>query len=171
MHKDADEVKVVDKLKIKWEGVFNLNDLYIKIKEWLDYEGYGDEKSNFKEVFYTERVKPSGKAYEIVWKGEKKTSDYFGRVITLSYQLLGINTVEVQSDGKKLKLQKGTITLELSTSLIKNRQGKWPKDSWMKKIYERYVVKKRMNDYLLDIYNQSYSLQNEIKNYLNLSEF
>jgi len=171
MHKDADEVKIVSGLKLKWNGVFNLSDLYQKTKMWLDYEGYGDEKKNFKEERYIERVKPGGKQLEIVWKGEKNLSDYFSNVIQVNFQFLGLNDIEMQQDGKKKKMQKANVTIEFNASLIKNRQGKWPRDSLMKKIYEKFVVRKRIEGYSIDFYNQIYSFHNEVKTYLNLSEF
>ena len=171
MHKDADELPVVSKLKLKWEGVFNVSELYNKMKSWMDYEGYGDERKSFKEERYVERVKPGGKQIEIIWKGEKNVSDYFSHVIQISFRILGLNTIEIQQDGKKRKMHKGEISLEFSASLIKNRSGKWPKDSLMKKIYEKFIIKQRTEEYTIEIYNKIYGFHNAVKDYLHLSEF
>ena len=171
MHKDADEVKVVSHLKLEWSGVFSLSDLYNKMKAWLEYEGYGNEKKSFKEERYVEKIKPGGKQIDITWKGEKNVSDYFSNMIQINFRILGLQDVEIQTDGKKRKMQKGAVTLYFDASFIKNRSGKWKKNSAMKKIYERFIVKKRIDDYIVDFYNQIYSFHNEVKTYLEVSEF
>jgi len=171
MHKDAEKMSIVPGLKINWGGVFNLDDLYKKMKWWLDYEGYGDEKKSFMEKRYVERITAKGKQYEILWETEKNVSDYFSNFITISFLIVGVQDVQGQRDGKSIKMNKGNIILIITGDLIKNRSGKWAKKSVIKKIYEKFVARQRIEDYSIKLYNKIYSFHDEIKSYLNLSEF
>lgn len=171
MHPDAEAFTVSKGLKMKWKGIFDFTDLYKKMKFWLDFQGYGDEKSVFKEEKYIERIKGDAKNLEIKWRGEKKVSDYFSFVISLTFLVLGMKEIEVESEGRKLPMNKGEVEIKFTAELIKNRQGKWKKDSWGKKFYERFVVRDRIEDYKIELYKKLYSFHDEVKAYLEIHEF
>ncbi|MEK6973994.1 MAG: hypothetical protein AABW41_02040 [Nanoarchaeota archaeon] len=171
MHPDADKVKIADDLKIKWSGVFDVGDFYNRLKQWFVQEGYGDELKNFKEIKFVQRVKQTGKEIEIKWIGEKNVSDYFAYAITITVAASQIKDVEIQRDGKKLKMNSGSLDIRLFADFVKNAKGRWKKESFMKKVYERFVVKERMDSYKLGLYQKVYGLQDYIKEYLGISKF
>lgn len=171
MHPDADKISVASGLKVKYRGVFDLGDFYKKLKLWFDSEGYGDENKNFKESKYTESIKPYGKNIEIKWVAEKNKSDYFSFGLTVTFRILGLQDTEIQYENKKIKANKGEVDVKVSADLIKNRQGKWSRDSIIKRIYETLIVDKRIEEYKLEVYKLAYKLQDEMKMYLNLPRY
>lgn len=168
MHPDAETINVCSGLKLDWKGVFDLNDLYKKTKLWLNYNGYGNEKKSFREALYVEKIKGDEKEIQVEWHAEKNISDYFSCYLTITFLILGLKKVEVVQDGKKLKMNDAEIEIRLSADLVKNREGRWPKNSLIKKIYERFIIKERIEQYTVDLYQKVYSLHDEIKGYLNL---
>ena len=64
-------IKILDNLKIKWEGVTDFSELYKYMKLYLDDIGYAEERNLEKK--YIKKIKPEGKEQlEISWHGEKK---------------------------------------------------------------------------------------------------
>ncbi len=166
MHKEADAITIVPGINLNWKGVFDLGDMYRQLKWWFDYEGFGDETKNFKEVKYVERIKPIGKQYEIRWICEKNVSDYFAYQIEITMLIFGVKDAEVNVGSKKVKIDRGEIDMRISSRLIRNRSGKWKKESFLKKIYDSFIVKDRIDGYKQDIYEKTYKFQDEVKKYL-----
>ena len=171
MHPDADRISIASGLKVKYRGGFDLGDFYKKIKIWLETEGYGDENKNFKEAKYIEAIKPFGKNIDIKWIAEKNISDYFSIYFTVVFRIIGLQDTEVPYENKKIKSNKGEIEVRLSADLITNRQGKWSRNSFMKNIYEKVIIDKRIEEYKLQTYKKIYSLHDELKMYLNLPRY
>lgn len=171
MHPDADKINIASGLKIKWSGPIDLGDFYTQLKLWFYHQGYGDEFKNFKEVKYVQRIKPLGKEIDLKWVGEKNVSDYFSYAIAMTMLVNGMKDVEVSKNGKKVKMSSLNIEIKLFADLIKNRKGKWKKNSLIKKIYEIFIVKDRIENYKLELYQRIYSLHDEIKGYLSLYKF
>ena len=59
----SEKLVIGKELKVKYNGIFDLNDLYRKMKFWLEWNNYGPEKGM--EKMYIERIKPNGKQIEI----------------------------------------------------------------------------------------------------------
>lgn len=171
MHPDADKVNIASGLKIKWSGTFDVGDFYNKLKLWLFHEGFGDENKNFKEVKYVQRIKPYGREIDLKWVGEKNVSDYFSYSITITMLIFALKDVEVPYNGRKVKMNSASIDIRLFADFIKNRKGKWKKNSLMKKIYEKFIVKDRLDAYKINLYHQIYGFHDYIKEYLNLQKF
>ena len=155
--------KIVPKLKISHKGLFDFTDLYEEIKRWLMHSGYGDESKNFHEKKYLERIKGDSKQIEIKWIAEKGISDYFKNQIIVTFLVIAMKDAETEWRGKKIKTNYADIEIELSANLITNANGKWDANSFMKRFYERYIVRDRAEDYKIDLYDDTYKLQNLIK--------
>lgn len=162
----AEEIIAKD-VKIKRKGIFDMEYVYKKIKQWFDSRGYSD----FKEIKYIERVKPNGKQLEIAWEAKKEVSDYFTNVIRLTFLVLGLNKVEIEKEGKKISMNDGDIELIFNAVLVKNAGEKFNEDGIIKKVYERYIIKDRIEEYKIEIYDNIYSLVNEVKLMLELYDF
>ncbi|MFA5175841.1 MAG: hypothetical protein WC413_01090 [Candidatus Nanoarchaeia archaeon] len=166
------EKEIVGKgLKLKFVGTFDLEDLYRKMKFWLDFKGYGDEKDGFNEDNYTERIKPGGKQIEIKWTCKNEVSAYCTAVLEITFFILGVTPVEVEKEGKTVKLKKADIELRFSAYLIVNANDKWPDDSFTNKLYKKYMMKKNIDEYKIDLYDDLYDMMDEVKNYLELYQF
>ena len=171
MHKDADSHEVVKGLKVVYKGLFDMSDLYKEIKFWLDNKNYGDENSDFKEETYVERLKGESKQIEVKWICEKEASDYSKNQITITFFVVGLSEAETDWKGKKIKTNQGEIEINISSNLITNASGKWENGSLMKKMYEKMIIKDRLEDEKIDLYNNTYKLHDTIKSFLELRQF
>jgi hypothetical protein len=163
----SESVQIANKLKIYEKGIFDLNELYKLIKSWLAIEGYGDEEKTFREVSYVERFKAIGKQIEAKWKAEKLVNDYISYAMTITFNIIGLNEIEIEQQGRKVKMHKGTITIRISSELILDRQNKWKSD-FFRKLYENFIIKDRIEAHKINLYNKTYSLHDEIKAYFQM---
>ena len=142
---------------VRWSGLFDLEEVYKKSKEWFD-----TRVMNFKEEKYVEKIKGNSKQLEIKWKATKKVSDYYRQVFEIGILIIGLTKVEVEKEGRKLYLEKGDIEFQFDVYLVKNANDRFEDGSFYKKVYEK-IYKKRINDYLIDLYNSAYGLIDEVK--------
>ena len=157
---------------MKWKGVFDFDKLYKVIKRWMDFEGYGDEMDGFNEKKYKERIQAGGaKMYEIVWEGKKEVSSYFTFVMEITFLLLGVKEIEVEMDGKRVKMNKGEVEMRFNTYVISNANENFKDDSWFIRIYENWVIRDRLEQYKINLYKKFMKLQDVIKEELNLYRF
>ena len=149
--------------KLKWNGIYDMNNVYKKMKQWFDSKGY-----DFKETQYLERAKPNGTQLEISWKATKKASDYFLYTIEVLFLVIGMNKVEVERDERKFKLEKGEIEIQFTAYLIKDYKDRWKEMPLRRNIYEKFIVKDRIEGYKGEVYENVYGLMSEVKTMLEL---
>jgi hypothetical protein len=158
--------KIVPKLKISHKGIFDFKDVYEGLKRWLMHSGYGNESKNLHEKSYLERIKGDSKQIESRWTARKEVTGYFANVIEISFQSIGVTDVEIEKDGRKVKLQKGKIDITITGTLLKNKNKGW--SPLMCSIYENFVIRDRLENYRIGLYSKVYSLHDEIKAILEL---
>ena len=153
---------------IKDKGIFDMSELYSLIKEWLTWEGYGDEKKTFHEEVYVERIKGDSKQIEIKWRAEKFMGPYISHIITITFNIIGMQEIEIEIDGKKIGTNKLDLSLKMNAEVITDREKKFAKRKFIKKLYENYIMKERIaaSENLLN--SKAYTLADEIKGYLEL---
>lgn len=165
----SEKLIVGKELKVKWVGIFDLNNLYRKMKFFLEWNGYGPEKGM--EKSYIERIKPNGKQVEIKWVTEKEFSNYVTAVIEVTFFVIGLESVEIEKEGKKLKTKKGDIEMRFTAYLVLNASNKWKDDSYYNKVYKKFILKKNIDGYKIDLYDDLYELHDEVKSYLTMQQF
>jgi hypothetical protein len=171
MNPNADKISIVSGLKLKWAGNIDVADFYQKLKYWLLNSGYGDEMKNFKEIKYVQRIKGDSKEIDVKWTGEKNVSDYFANNLTITMLITKMKDVEIMISGRKVKMNNAAIEIKIFADLIKNRKGRWPKKSMMKSIYENMIIKQRIDEYKMGLYQKAYSLHDEVKTFFDLQKF
>lgn len=143
------EKDIIFKGKIKQTGIFSFKDFYSFIYDWLREENY-----DVYEKRYTEKVKGDTKDIEITWSAEREISDYFKFVITMDWLILGMRSVEVQKDGKKVKMESAAIEIKFRAILVKDYEDRWenhPFWKFMRGLYERYIIKNRIDEYQIKL--------------------
>lgn len=154
--------------KIKYKGLFDLDLLYKNLRDWLMSQKYGDPK----EVKYSEKVKPDGKSIEFIWKTSKSEEvGYFKINLEIKFNFSGINEVETERDGKKLKLHNGGVEIQFDSSLSRNAKNEWNESGMMFKLYERFIIPDKINFFKIETYKDTVSLMDEVKAFLNLYRF
>lgn len=130
--------------KVKHTGLFDFKSLYEFLYDDLIDEGYVPHESK-----YYEKDKGDVKEVEIDWSAEKKISDYFVMQIKAFWIVLNMKDVEVEKDGRKIKMQTGIVEINVQGLLIKDPNDQWEKQPWklLRKIYDNYIIYKRIEQY------------------------
>ena len=71
---------IEDNYKIKSKGTFNLEELYVEMKNWFEHMDYKWYELEYKQVINRD----GSKNLEILWLGEKKIDDYVKFVAELN---------------------------------------------------------------------------------------
>ena len=164
------KISIVPTIKLKRKAIFSMDDLYKNVKHWFDYEGYGDQTKSFIEEKYVERMKGDSKLLEIQWEAQKNETDYVTFVIRIGFFVLGLKDAEIEVGGKKIGTQKGEVEMSIKSFILTDRKKRW-NSKLMQNLYEKYIIKDRIEDYKTDLYSKTYSLHDEIKNYLEMHQY
>ena len=150
--------------KVKHTGIFEFKELYRFCYTWLVDQGYFlVEKS------YSEKIQATGKEIEIKWEAYRKISDYFRFVLKVDWRILGMTAVEVEENGKKLKMNKGNTELKVSAVLEKDYEHRWENNAFSKFLrgmYDKYIIRGRIDQYEEKIFSEADEFITQAKSFL-----
>ena len=156
----------ITETKVKRSGVFDFKELYQFVYRWLVEEGYDtDEKK------YVEEATGDTKKVEIKWESYKKITDYFKIEMKFEWRIVGLKSVEVEQNGKKVKMNDGTFEVKISGTLIRDYQGTWDKTPMMKFIrgvYDKYIVRATVEKYEGKVFGDVEDIAEQIKAFLTI---
>jgi hypothetical protein len=161
------EVDKIYESKVKFDGLFDFKALYNFVHKWLSTYGY----SVIEEKSYTEKIKPEGKEIEVIWQARKWISDYFRFLMKITFRVFGMVSVEAQQGNVKIKLNKGYIHIEIASFIEKDYESRWessPVLKFMRGIYDRYIIKSRVESYEEKIMEEVDELSAQAKSYLEM---
>lgn len=161
------EKEVIFSSKIKFQGIYNFEDFYRFCYDWLT----DDASLIVGEDHYKEKLIGDGKNVEIEWTCFRKITDYFKFEVKVAYRILGMTKVEVQKDGGKIKMNKGTIELGVKGALVRDYQGKFEKtgtQKFLRGIYEKWVIPSRIDQYEDKLIGDCDEFLNQAKAFLDL---
>jgi len=162
------EKDILFRQKIRHTGVFDFKELYRILFEWLVDQGYDVNEKQYKEIIGA----GNAREIEVEWKATRKVSDYFKFMLEMKWHLLGITNVEVEIDGKKQKMQKGQFEIEVRSTLLKDYEERWTKTPFVKflrGLYDKYIIKERIEAYEAKIVSEMDMFIAECKSFLALS--
>ena len=154
---------IKDGYKIKAKGVYNLEDLYVELKQWFEHMGYAWKEIEYKVV----AQKGGGQRLELLWQGKKEVDKYSSFIIKLN---LGadISDVEVTLDnGAKVKRQKGTLEFRSGATIERNIdvwKGKFM-GNILAKFYE-ILIRDRLKAQEGQLYGEAHKLYEELKAFM-----
>lgn len=151
---------------IKHYGIFDLPGLYRMIYNWLVDRGFEVIERKVKHKAPT----PAGEQDEIWWDAWLRETDYIRNWIHLIFFFYEIKEVDVVKDGKKKKLTRARIRIELTGKIETDWQKKWEKSAFLsnlQKFYEKYIIRKDIETIWWDKhYYNTLKLHAAIKEYL-----
>jgi len=155
-------------IKVKQKAVFDLTELYKLMYRWFDLNGYFQQ-----EVEYRDSEEAMGKHLEIKWYTEKKIDDYIKFIIEPSFLVLGLSKIEIEREGIKTATNKGEVEIRFDAYLLKDYDDKWggPVMRFFREVYDKYIIKKRIEDFEGLLQTELYKLIDEIKAFLNMHKF
>lgn len=162
----AEQEIVADKLKLAYEGIFNLQDFYAIFEDFAKDRGY-----DFIESKHTESVTPEGKYVVFGWKLEKKFTDYAKSVINMGVTISSLQEKIIEKPKKREKMFTGKIQLVIDGLLETDYEKRWvikPSFYLLRALFEKYAYSPYINQFKKEIKETTHSLKEEVEAYLNL---
>jgi len=132
--------------KVKYDGLLDFKDFYKFCYQWLSEEA----GLSVVEEKYAEKISGDAKNIKVKWAGSRKVTDYFKFEVGVDFEVLNLTNVEITKDGKKIKMNKGSIEIGIKGNLVRDYEGKFEKTStqkFMRGIYEKWVIYSRIKEY------------------------
>ena len=156
------------KEKLDHTGLFNFAELYGFMHNWLKENLYGVNEDK-----YSEKVTGNSRDISFEWKATREISDYFKIEYGIKVEVLGLSDVEVEIDGKRKKMNKGKISMEIKGVLIKDPKNNWdetrPFFKFLRELYDKYIMPSRIKSVEDKIESDVRAFKDEIKAYLELT--
>lgn len=160
---------VVDKMRLNYEGLFSVQELYKLIDTWFREKGYDKrERKN------TEKVSPESKFIELWLEPWKKITDYAKNVISLRIIINDLKEVEVEKEGIKVKLNQGKIQMVFDAFFETDYEGRWegkPVYYFLRTLFDKYFYKPYSMGYQNNLMDDVNHLHATIKSFLNLYRY
>ena len=132
--------------KVKYDGLLDFKDFYKFCYQWLSEEA----GLSVVEEKYAEKISGDAKNIKVKWAGSRKVTDYFKFEVGVDFEVLNLTNVEITKDGKKIKMNKGSIEIGIKGNLVRDYEGKFEKTStqkFLRGIYEKWVIYSRIREY------------------------
>jgi hypothetical protein len=152
--------------KLKHKGFFNFSELYSFCYMWFKDEGYTVFENE-----YSEKLTAGGKEVVIKWDAKKKITDYFRNIIEVRWRIIGLQDAEIEIDGKKIKTNKGDLTMEIKGDLERDWEEKWEKNptyKFFRSVYDNYITRSTRETYEDRLTAKAVSYTENVKAFLNL---
>lgn len=152
--------------KVKPKGIFDFPELYRFCYTWLVDKDYWVVEDS-----YSEKIAPNGKEVEIEWTAKKKVTDYFAFNLKLMWRIVAMTDVEVEKEGKKMKMNKGIQDMKVSAILVKDYENNWEKNAFLKflrGVYDRYIIRSRIEQFEDKIHAEADEFLAQVKAFLAL---
>jgi hypothetical protein len=156
------------KEKLDHSGIFNFSELYTFMHTWLKDNLYGVNEEK-----YSEKVSGAARDISFEWKATRDISDYFKIEHTIRFDIIGLTEVEVEIDGKKKRMNRGKIAMEIKGVLVKDRKNTWDETSavykFLREVYNKYIIPSRIEAMENKVEVDARSFKDEVKAYLELT--
>ena len=132
--------------KVKYDGLMDFKEFYKFCYQWLVEEAELDVVENK----YAEKISGDSKNVDVEWSGKRKVTDYFMFQVSVKFKVLNLTNVEITQEGRKIKMNKGSVEVSISGTLVKDYEGKFEQNStqkFMRAIYEKWVIHSRVKEY------------------------
>ncbi len=156
-------------MTLSYEGLFDLHELYSLVNQWLKDKGF-----DLREQRNQEQVRPNGKFIEVEMLPWKRITDYARHVIRLNIKVLNMKDAVVEEDGKRMKLNKGTIRMVMDGYLDTDYEDRWeskPFYFFIRTLFDKFVYRTYSTQYEELLVENCLQLHSTMKAFLNLYQY
>lgn len=160
---------VVDQLKLSYEGLFDLAELYRLIDSWF-YEKGWDKYEHINQ----EQITPSGRQIRLILEPWKGITDYYKIIIRIKANFNNVQDVEVEKEGKRIQLNQGEVKMIFDGYVLSDPHGKWNKKPlwwFLSIIFNKYFFKEYHNKAERWLLSDLDDLYQRIKSFLNVYKY
>lgn len=170
--------------RIKYRDIFNMQDLYRTLHEWIKDNQWNDIQDDTEgdahESFYYDRTDLYGNKEIWAWwrmwqfpdaEPADTSNSFFRYHLDIDLHVLHLKEHEIMQAGKKIKTNTGEIEIKIWSWIELDYKGQWSKHPILKfffEIFEARIFEHDLERHKHELYRQTYLLQNQIKQYLQL---
>lgn len=170
-------------MKVKYKDVFDLKAFYESIRDWLTDAGWQGETDDGEidfdhwETFYGERIDRTGaKEIWIRWRlaKEPEKAPFLKYYWDLNIRVIGLSSVEIVKEGRKIKTDKGEMEVTIRAFIEEKYKAEFEKKAILKQVkdlFSQKVYKKTLEDRRKELYQETYVLQNWIKQWFKMKRY
>ncbi len=175
-----DFIKLTE-LKIKVKDKFSVGDMLRVLNEWLKENHYVDLNGREDyETLYTHALKAGGSFLDswLWWRcvkypeGTTKKTAYLRYRLSVDMHYLGDSAeMEVVNKGKKVKLNKGEISISITPTIELDFRNEWKNKGLaglFGEIFKKRLYKKNIGEHTEYLILEAYRLQNMFKQFFRL---
>ena len=149
------------RIKIRHVGILELGIFYTWLQRWFAFE-FSWKDTN--EKYYREVILPDGaKNIEMSWEVRKSISSYFDYVSEVDFLLVAISDSEIQTEGKRRKVQKGDFEIGIVAYVETNPKKVGKRGSAFSKVLEGLLLRKRIDQHKILLFEKVTKLSDEVK--------
>ena len=167
--KMAEKKIVIPGQVINYEGIFSMQELYLLIDSITKKKDYDKV-----ELMNSEQVFDEGKDIVILLDPYKKINDYAKLNLWIKMIVSKLKDVEVEVNGRKKIMNKGSITIVMQGFLHTDYEGRWEQKPWfifLRTLFDKFFFKLYTNKFEDELKKDFSDLFNQIKAYLNLQRY
>ncbi|MEK6939296.1 MAG: hypothetical protein AABX31_01065 [Nanoarchaeota archaeon] len=156
---------VIDRLKLMYEGLFNVDELHNLISSFFYEKGY-DWYEKMNQVMVT----PSGKQMRIILEPWKNMSDYYKLIVSIKINIIDLKDADVRIENSVIKTNQGTLRMVFDGYVISDRKSRWsqkPLYWFLSILFEKYFFKEHYGKAERWLKSDVEDLHSKIKTYLN----
>jgi len=165
----AEREVVIDKMRLSYEGLFNVTELYKLMDGWFRQKGYDKREKKM-----SESVTKNGKFIEWELEPWKKITDYAKIIIRLRVIMTDIKEIDVELDNTKVKMNQGKADFIFDGILETDYENRWenkPLFFFLRTLFDKYIFKPYTTGYQGNAIDDVNDLHNRIKTFLNLYRY
>ncbi|MBS3097529.1 hypothetical protein J4209_01895 [Candidatus Woesearchaeota archaeon] len=154
---------VVDQLRLSYNGVFDINDFYNAVEDWIQEKGM--EKETKKKL---EHVMPHGKKLEWYIECWKSVASYAKTIVRMRALFDEVKEVQIVKNKSKRRLNQGKVLIILDGILETDIEGSWqqkPLFYFMRALVDKYIWKFHTNKYEAPLIDEVYDMHKTLKKF------
>jgi len=153
---------------LRYRGLFDFDGLYNVMVQWMKSRRYW-----FHEIKYKHKVpSPAGAEQEIIFRGDKKITDYIGYELTVEFHLWDMTEVEVVHKGVKKTLTNARMEIIFLGQVDIDYEKRFESSTfWMavKDFYNKYILKEEIETVYWDTMEyKTQQFMNVVKEFLDM---
>jgi len=165
----AEKKLVIDQLRLNYEGLFDIPEMYKMIDGWFYEKGYDKyEKKN------EEQVLPTGKEIIIDLRPWKKITDYAKNEIRIRIFMHHVKEIDIEKEGAKVTMHQGQIQMIFDGYLETDYENKWenkPIYFFLRTLFDKYIYKGYTSKFEDRLVNDVHDIHTRIKSFLNVYRY
>ena len=161
--------QVISKRRIIYEGLFSFPELYKLIDEYFEELGYDKSERRM-----TESIREKGKFVEMHMDPYKFMTDYLRFRIHIKIVGENIKEVEIEKEGRKIRLNKGKVILIFDAYLESDYEQRWedkPLYYFLRVLYNKFFITSYISTHKNELNKHCTDLMDSVKGFLNLYRY